>query len=724
MSNIKMYLSYNPTIVKKKDEGEPITRFKTIELDMEDMTALREIFLNHVVSVNSWKGVDATSTWGRGGFTGYRKSENYIGMWGVVLDNDNDGMDGTKYTLEDAKKEFGNYRYVIVSSTNNNKEKPGYGIKQRFHIFLPFKIIGGEPLYKRSDEADTVYSILKEKYAHIPGAGACFDKGHPIFPFCIGENDLSNFICEVNPHGDWFEVSEDEINRKKNSNNSGRKIVKVDYISPNDYVTLPNGSEEQIKNLKVDYDHNATCYCNFCNDLTSRSASAFIGRNKFGEYFMYCSHCNRTYWEQVPKYDPEVADFHFHGSVGGVLIHKEGLPMTYCKNIGGADWISYCNENRLNPRIMVHIPRVEVVVEPYSKNGYIEDRRVFNLFKTPDALNKKYDKVSWSEFVDKCPITYSVFKNTLRDDETIQKFLEWVSYILTTRRKALTAWIISSRRQGTGKNRIVENILSPFFGEHKKQWVVTPGKKLGAEFNKSDITLWLQAYNEVWKSGNFKANLNIADDLKSLITDTDREAHFKYVDAYYVDNITNFIFMSNHRTAILIEDTDRRYNVVHMEKDESVKLNEMSWWKGYTDFCDRIDSERESFAGYMLNIKVSEDSVNTPIESYDKQVVIESSMDGFESFIKMLEEGRVDDFELDEIFPIEYNPKNKAIFDQCCEAINNHRAIPAKYLKDIVEHHWKPISRAVLISKMREFGYSNDQPRKLWGITTKVWLKK
>jgi hypothetical protein len=722
--------------VTTKEQGNPTTNFKTQEYDLRDEKSLIFLFKNHVYSVNSWNGIRANSQEFAQGFRGKRAGDNYVGMWGVILDVDNDNAEKV-YSLKQAQEDFKDYKHIIMASTSNNIDKPGYGIKQRFHILLPFGIIKDEPLYPTIHDADAVYDFLKEKYKYIPGAGGCFDTGRQIFPFGTDENDISNYFCIINSDGEWFSIDQVEIDKRKPGGTIKKKSKmprsKDVFISKNDVITLKDGKKSQIKDLPLKPEGKTIpCFCNNCNDELSKSMSGFIGMNLFGEYFMGCSHCSKTFWEQTPRYNPKDAEFHYHGSKGAIFLHPEGefKEHSYIKN--DKDWINYCTTNKINPRIFARLPRTEIIVDIALPAGYIKNKEIFNLFIEPELLRKKHKMVSFEELKILCPIHYSILTNVFLEDVAIKRFLNWAAYILICRKKPQQAWIISSELHGTGKNRVVENILGPFFGKAKKQWAVTPGKHLNkSNFNKEDITLWLQAYNEVYEVGNLKKNIRIQSDLNSMITDDQRRAEFKNVDALYVSNITNYIFMSNHATALIVAKEDRRYSVVHANKSDNLPLNEMSWWRGFDKMVMDLANERKAFAGYLLNITPDEEKANNPMMSKSREVLIENSQSDMDMILGYLEAGDVDAFEIDEVFPISsdsiYNnislDSNSLKNTFCKEAIGK-KWLPAKYLVEIMTFHWKRgATRMQILKQLKIKGYESDSRKFDDGKSYKVWFK-
>ncbi len=87
----------------------------------------------------------------------------------------------------------------------------------------------------------------------------------------------------------------------------------------------------------------------------------------------------------------------------------------------------------------------------------------------------------------------------------LERFINWIAYILQEREKSYTAWLITSNVQGIGKDLMFIRILMPLFGEKQSQ--LMNGSRIAKNFNKIDMNCFLRGYNEVFSAGNVKENL-------------------------------------------------------------------------------------------------------------------------------------------------------------------------------------------------------------------------
>lgn len=131
-------------------------------------------------------------------------------------------------------------------------------------------------------------------------------------------------------------------------------------------------------------------------------------------------------------------------------------------------------------------------------------------------------------------------------------FLDWSAYPLQNPgAKMPTTAVLQGRTHGTGKSLVGE----------------TYGKIYGENFSSinqgnlhSSFTGWAEnkqfiLADEVTGSAARKD----ADMLKLMISRTRMEVNVKFVPSYFVPDLSNWFFVTNHPDAFFLEDTDRRY---------------------------------------------------------------------------------------------------------------------------------------------------------------------
>ena len=165
-----------------------------------------------------------------------------------------------------------------------------------------------------------------------------------------------------------------------------------------------------------------------------------------------------------------------------------------------------------------------------------------------------------AELEKRCKVIYEILINIFGEKEYLERFINWISFILQERTKSYTAWLITSNVQGIGKDLLFIRILMPLFGEKQSQ--LMNGSRIAKNFNKIDMNCFLRGYNEVFSAGNAKENLHRKESLKDLITAPYQSIEIKGVDTFQTSNFMNFILFSNSEHPIFLDDEDRRFNVI------------------------------------------------------------------------------------------------------------------------------------------------------------------
>lgn len=138
------------------------------------------------------------------------------------------------------------------------------------------------------------------------------------------------------------------------------------------------------------------------------------------------------------------------------------------------------------------------------------------------------------------------------------------------------ALVIWSRHQGVGKNLLFE-CLSTIIG--LRHATLIGQAELARDFNG-----W--AKDKVFVIGDEVSNEDRrqhADKVKGLVTSTTVQINEKHQPAYETDNLMNFVFLSNHPTAMFMDDQDRRYYVVEIEADPLPEIEALEFVKWRDD---------------------------------------------------------------------------------------------------------------------------------------------
>lgn len=260
------------------------------------------------------------------------------------------------------------------------------------------------------------------------------------------------------------------------------------------------------------------------------------------------------------------------------------------------------------------------------------ESEVFNLFTPTEfmLLEKNEEKISPKSFEK----IYLLLSNLIPKYTERKRFLNWLAGIIQTREKQQTAWVFKGA-QGAGKGVLLEHVLKPLFGD--RQAIKVEDEQLKSQFNGYLQNVILIAFNEVANSDNHDRN-TIKNKVKALITDKEIQINEKQIRAFYVDNCVNALFYSNEGIPVVIEEKDRRFNVINTGSN----LREQTWFNNPEEFLAGLESELFSFAQFLMNWKYNSVLAKTPIENDEKKALVNVCIDRFGEFVSHLRTEDVD----------------------------------------------------------------------------------
>lgn len=159
------------------------------------------------------------------------------------------------------------------------------------------------------------------------------------------------------------------------------------------------------------------------------------------------------------------------------------------------------------------------------------------------------------------------------DDENVYNYLlNWISYVLQNPGMKTMVSIVLKGTQGAGKNTFTDILAALMAGYSQAN--VTKLEDLTGSYNKVLENCMFMVLNEM-KSMKDSYVQNI-DALKSIITDPTYRINEKFEPMRTVENVCNFIFISNNSKPLIVPPNDRRYLV----------LNVSDKFKGQKFLCD------------------------------------------------------------------------------------------------------------------------------------------
>lgn len=231
----------------------------------------------------------------------------------------------------------------------------------------------------------------------------------------------------------------------------------------------------------------------------------------------------------------------------------------------------------------------------YILNDY-RNSRIFNIWKGYNAdiveeINQEVIDVTLD-------LLLNVFCNG--DHQMLKYVLTWFSNIVSSSDINKVALVIVSEKQGTGKGTLLE-FMAKILGSHCFKAVSGIGP-LTQKHNTILEGVRLLIMNEAASTREeFRSNF---DKLKSIITDPIINIEPKGLKPFDCKNIGNYIIVSNHKDSVVIENEDRRYQVLECS---DVYANNVEYFTRVRKILqlnigdeDKMDAAN-SFYTYLMN---------------------------------------------------------------------------------------------------------------------------
>jgi len=277
-----------------------------------------------------------------------------------------------------------------------------------------------------------------------------------------------------------------------------------------------------------------------------------------------------------------------------------------------------------------------IVLDPetntYQINQY--QRSIYEQKHTlPDSPLKFGEAIS---IKNKCPNIYTLIDHMLGNGKPeFERFINWLAFIYQTKEKTGTAWVMTGV-QGTGKGQFYYRVLRPIFGD-EGQVPMKALENIEEQFNRFMTRAMFLVVDEFHMASAHQGANKMAAKLKNQITENTITIREMRTDQREQKSYTNFIFLTNKRDAIRLEEGDRRYNIAPRQE---VKLIEAH--PKLVDNLDKIKSELQDFANYLSNFKYVEKFIRTPIVNVSKEEMRELAMDDYEEFFRKTRKGDVE----------------------------------------------------------------------------------
>ena len=213
-----------------------------------------------------------------------------------------------------------------------------------------------------------------------------------------------------------------------------------------------------------------------------------------------------------------------------------------------------------------YLPHMDLIFDPTRDEQYVSGATYLNTFSPTPYMKQTRSKDARSTLRDIPPTINKLLTSMLGNptQDIYEHFIHWLAYILQTRRKSETSWVVTGRT-GTGKGTFVKHVLRPLFGDSAVQNVQFSA--LAKEFNG-----WLEnSLFVVFEECDTKAVDNTAEleaKLRHYITDSPIQIRRMNTDHYSAPNYSNFLFFANERTPVIVRGDNRRLNITERQEQQ------------------------------------------------------------------------------------------------------------------------------------------------------------
>ena len=241
-------------------------------------------------------------------------------------------------------------------------------------------------------------------------------------------------------------------------------------------------------------------------------------------------------------------------------------PTTICSDWGEKAHLMIPRERKYEAFTMV--PNILEQRRTIIDNGV----RKFNLYNSPEW------KILPDVKEEDIPYTMHMLKRFFHgnSENQLEVGLDWL-YIFFFKPEQKLPVLVNGGPHDVGKDFFMEWLCAAVGGEGRGE--IIEGNTLGNNFNFDVGQLWLKCYNEVKLSHDG----GIEQSIKNYVTASRIRVEAKGKDAYYINNISRFIFSTNYPYDFMkVEDKENRY------------------WLRFIDYI--TDEDRRNYPNYKENV--------------------------------------------------------------------------------------------------------------------------
>ena len=259
-----------------------------------------------------------------------------------------------------------------------------------------------------------------------------------------------------------------------------------------------------------------------------------------------------------------------------------------------------------------------------EKNNTIVEKTAWDVFDSNanNSMFYKRDITFYSEHPDDFSFYQGLKYNAVRNDVIVERFmnhikhvwckgdernykytLSWFAKIIKNPLGRCGTALVVKGAEGTGKNTITDVICEILSGYSIPN--VSRIESIVGRFNSAIENKKLIVCNEM--SSTEMNSINIFDRLKAMITEPTIDIEVKGIDVRTVQNVSNYIFLSNNFNPIKITSGDRRYHVI--TPSDKYKGNRKYFNELYSDMMDEQGNYRKEFIEALVYYFMNYDDV-------------------------------------------------------------------------------------------------------------------
>ncbi|MDH0154343.1 bifunctional DNA primase/polymerase [Stutzerimonas stutzeri] len=333
---------------------------------------------------------------------------------------------------------------------------------------------------------------------------------------------------------------------------------------------------------------------------------------------------------------PELAGAHSPGGAGGFRIGEQELLKDFVL-IYGTDLVWDCNRRRMVKLAALRevVGRERIKLWQESQYRRVAEDVVFDPTEScgPTMLNL-FDGFKMTP----SPVGQAGCQKILahlgklcgeRRDEYVW-LLRWIAYPLQNPGAKMATSVVMFGAEGPGKSLVWEKVVKRIYGEY--------GVTIGQAQLESQFTGWqsrklFALAEEVVSRAEMRHYKGL---LKHLVTGETLQINEKMQSLREEHNHLNFVFLSNSTVPLELDDGDRRYLVLYVDKVPPKEY--------FAELVEEIENGGiEAFYQYMLTLPMEGFNEHTkPPLNDEKQALIEGSMSPARYFLRVWQRGDID----------------------------------------------------------------------------------